>query len=297
MKVLILGATGFIGLPVAQALIRGGHTVYGLARTENKAKLLAAEEIIPVIGDVNSDAWLSLIPTLDCIIDTIGGMEIQVLAAAAFERVTKTIRDIRSASAPPLSYIYTSGTWVHGDNRKITVTDTTPISEPVELVKWRPAVEQAIIQSPLVNGIVIRPGLLYGRSGSIIGMIFHSASQGKVSWPGTPGGRCAVIHVDDLADLYLRAAEKGSLIGGKIFDASNPTTESVDEFLQKLVEISGVKGYEYRKPGNLFEEALASSALIRPYLANALLGWSAKKPSLTQGLETYYAAWHATIAV
>jgi nucleoside-diphosphate-sugar epimerase len=37
-------ATGFIGLPTAQALARAGHIVYGLARTEAKAKLLVADE-------------------------------------------------------------------------------------------------------------------------------------------------------------------------------------------------------------------------------------------------------------
>jgi nucleoside-diphosphate-sugar epimerase len=37
-------ATGFIGLPTAQALARAGHIVHGLARTEEKAKALAAEE-------------------------------------------------------------------------------------------------------------------------------------------------------------------------------------------------------------------------------------------------------------
>ena len=37
-------ASGFIGLPAAQALSRAGHIVYGLTRFEEKAKLLAADE-------------------------------------------------------------------------------------------------------------------------------------------------------------------------------------------------------------------------------------------------------------
>ncbi|KAJ7461345.1 hypothetical protein B0H11DRAFT_2056849 [Mycena galericulata] len=295
MKVLVIGATGFIGFPVAQALVRGGHIVYGLARTQAKGKELAKEEIIPVIGDAESDAWIPLIATLDVIIEAVGGMDVKTLSASMLERVTKAAKDLRPQDAPLLSYIYTSGTWVHGDNRQDTVTDTTPIVRPVELVAWRPALEQRIVRSTAINGIVVRPALLYGRSASILGMLFKTAAAGKVAWPGTPGGRYAVIHSDDLAELYLRVAEKASMFGGKIFDAANPYTESVDELLSKLVKISGAKGpYEYTKPAHLFEEAIQTTQLIRPYLANALLGWSAKKPGLIAGLENYYAAWLAS---
>ncbi|KAJ7133331.1 hypothetical protein C8R44DRAFT_977516 [Mycena epipterygia] len=295
MKVLILGATGFIGFPAAQALVRAGHIVYGLARTQEKAKTLAAEEIIPIIGDVDSDAWIPLIATLDLIIDAIGGAaDVKTLCIKTFERVTEAVK-FRPDGAPLLSYIYTSGTWVHGDNRTEIVTDTTPILRPVELVVWRPAVEQRVVQSTEVNGVVIRPALLYGRSASILAYLFQSASKGHVAWPGTPGGRYSVIHADDLSDLYVRVAEKATLVRGKIFDAANPSTESVDELLQKLVGVSGAKGpYEYTKPTNLFEEAVASSGIVRPYLANALLGWSVKKPGLIEGLDIYYAAWLAS---
>jgi len=295
MKVLVLGATGFIGLPAAQALVRAGHMVYGLARTQAKAKALAAEEIIPIIGDVDSDAWIPLIATLDVIIEAIGGSDVKTLSATTFERVTKAIKELRPLDAPLLSYIYTSGTWVHGDSRTEIVTDTTPIVSPVELIAWRPAVEQTIARSAAVNGIVIRPAMLYGRSASIFAPLFQGASEGRVVWAGTPGGRLAVIHSDDLSDLYVRVAEKGSLLGGKIFDAANPNTEPVDDLLQKLVEVSGAKGpYEYRKPENLYEEAVQATGLIRPYLGNALLGWSVKKPGLIEGLDNYYAAWLAS---
>lgn len=37
-------ASGFIGFPVAQALIRAGHHVIGVTRSETKAKQLATEE-------------------------------------------------------------------------------------------------------------------------------------------------------------------------------------------------------------------------------------------------------------
>ncbi len=40
----LLSATGFIGLPIAQAFVRAGHIVYGQTRSAAKAKQLAAEE-------------------------------------------------------------------------------------------------------------------------------------------------------------------------------------------------------------------------------------------------------------
>ena len=60
-----------------------------------------------------------------------------------------------------------------------------------------------------------------------------------------------MIHTDDLAALYVLVAERATVAAGKIFDAANNTTESVDELLAKLVTVSGAKGpYEYVSPTN-----------------------------------------------
>lgn len=37
-------ASGFIGLPIAQASVRAGHQVFGQTRSQGKAKQLIAEE-------------------------------------------------------------------------------------------------------------------------------------------------------------------------------------------------------------------------------------------------------------
>ena len=148
------------------------------------------------------------------------------------------------------SYIYTSGTWVYGDDRKNVVTDTTPITKPATLVAWRPAVEQEVLNSKVWNGIVARPGLLYGRGGSLVGPLFQSALNGKVQWPGTAGARINVIHCDDLANFYLLAAEKAHLIGGKVFAVVTETSESAEDLLARLAHISGAKSWELTPPSN-----------------------------------------------
>jgi nucleoside-diphosphate-sugar epimerase len=64
-----------------------------------------------------------------------------------------------------------------------------------------------------VNGIVIRPSMLYGKGGSLFSSVFQSAVEAAkkgesfqaVSHPNT---RYSTIHTDDLADLYLRVAER-----------------------------------------------------------------------------------------
>ena len=167
-----------------------------------------------------------------------------------FLAVRKAAQELRPQGAPKLTYIYTSGVWVHGDSRTEVFTDTTPVRSPVAIFTWRPEREQLIANDQILNGVVIRPAILYGRSASHLGSFFKSASQGHISYPGTPGGRISTLHTDDLADLYVRVTEKAAICGGLIFDATNDQTESVDDVLATLVKVSRAKAYEYKAPTN-----------------------------------------------
>ncbi|KAF4588389.1 hypothetical protein EYR38_010357 [Pleurotus pulmonarius] len=216
MKVFVLGATGFIGFPVAQALARAGHIVYGLTRSEANGNKLAAEEVIPIIAEPTSTSWHHLIAKLH---ESIGGFpDLATASNTILTAVAQSAANLRPPGAPKLSYIYTSALGC-----KATAA---------------PA-------STALNGIVIRLSLLYGRGGSLLAPLFKSAQEGKVAWYLAPGGRFALVHADDLADLYVRAAEKAQIIGGNIFDASNEFTESTAP--------------EFIKPFNLFEEALGNA--------------------------------------
>ena len=177
------------------------------------------------------------------------------VSGEVFTAVSNAAQKLRPQGSIKLTYIYTSGTWVHGDNRNEVVTDTTPndpITSPVpDLVKWRPIREQIVINDKTLNGFVIRPGLMYGSAGPLLARFFQEASKGQVWYPGTPGSRLALLHTDDLGDIYVKAVEKSALCGGLIFDAVNDHTESVDDLLAALIKVSGAKGpYEYRAPTN-----------------------------------------------
>lgn len=336
----VYSASGFIGLPVARAFVRAGHIVYGLTRSEKKAKQLAAEEskysppsvywmkflrkvsgvpVIPVVAlPADTASWIYLIASLDVVVEALGGVNGDELRAVS-EKILKAVADAstqyRPSGSAKIAYVYTSGSWVYGDNRNDILTDTTPITEPVELVAWRPVVEQLVVTNPAVNGVVIRPSMVYGYSGSILGMMFKRAYEGKVTWFGTAGARQSLVHADDLADLYLKAAEKATVVAGLIFVGANDFTESVDEILAKLVEVSGAEGsYEYIEPTNgeyrrclltitqsdpvpAYEAACTASAILRPYLARTLLGWQPRKPGIVDNLGVYYSAWKASASL
>ncbi|KAI0085438.1 hypothetical protein BDY19DRAFT_987085 [Irpex rosettiformis] len=297
MRVLVFGAAGFIGFPVSQALLRAGYTVYGQTRSKDRATLLASNEIIPIIAEPSDvKSWELAAETVDVIIEALAGLDLKTASITLLNAVSDIARK-RPAGSSKITFIYTSGTWVHGDDRKNYVTDTTPVHSPVQLVSWRPEFEQTVINHPDVNGVVIRPSLVYGRSGSITGRMFQAAYDKKLVWPGTPGGQLSVIHQEDLADIYLRVAEKGALVKGLVFDASEDKTESTDEVLAKMAKVAGLRSYEYVPPTNVFEEAITATGIVRPYLGRALLGWQPRKHGLLADLELYYSAWKANAGV
>ena len=189
-------------------------------------------------------------PSVDVVIDANGGGP--QFEKDIFQQVLQ-IAETRSAFGPKLTFIATSGTWVYGHNTTEIVSDTTALgvfNPPVELSTWRPEHEQNVVKSAVVNGIVIRPAMVYGRSGSLLNFLFKPAYEGTVKWYGAPGQRVSFVHQDDVAELYRLVAEQAPILGGQTFNAANEATEGMDDIIRKLIELTGAKGPEYVAPNN-----------------------------------------------
>jgi nucleoside-diphosphate-sugar epimerase len=97
--------------------------------------------------------------------------------------------------------IYTTGAAVLGAGTGDE--DTPPNPHPV--AGGRPKIEQRVLAA---GGWVIRPGLVYGNDNGLVhGLLTAKAAEhGTGVYIGEPGVRWPVVHVEDLAALYLAVA-------------------------------------------------------------------------------------------
>ncbi|WRT64693.1 uncharacterized protein IL334_001627 [Kwoniella shivajii] len=305
MKVLILGATGFIGFPAAEAFVRAGHIVYGTTRSARSAEQkLSPKEIIPVVADPSSEEgmaeWGKIAARCDIVVDALSANGAKT-AIDTFHNYLQYVN--RPKGSPKPTYIYTSGLWInsrgYGGLDKWT-DERQPTSTYNEGVQWRPLIEIPVLESEKVHGIVIRGAVVYGREGSAVATsIFDRALEASKTEKKIfetvyqNESRVASIHTDDMADLYVRVAERGPLLRGQVFMASNQATERLTDVLDAVVRVSGCNGYKAKTPRSAYEEAWASTTLIKPSLGDALTGWKPKKMSLVDGMDIYWSSYLA----
>jgi len=297
MRVFITGATGYVGFNVASAFQRASHEVWGLARSEEKARVLIQNEIHPVIGSMQKPESYAK-----------KAEECSVLVHAAADksndmvdldrRTVETFLRANKAGARPKTIIFTSGVWVHGKTGERLVDEATPLS-PARLVSWRPAHERMVLEAGGLRGIVIRPGCVYGRQGSLTNSWFEGASTKsalKVIGDGT--NHWSMVHIDDLAYGYVRAAESG--IGGEVFNLCGSSRSTVTEMVRAAARAAGYRGNiqyipleEAVKIMGPFAECLALDQHVDSSKAMRTLGWVPRHLSFVEDIETYFASWKA----
>jgi nucleoside-diphosphate-sugar epimerase len=288
MQVFLTGATGYIGSAVAEALRKAGHTVVGLARSEDQMHMLAARSLGGHRGDLRDPASLAEgARHADAVIHT-------ALAATAdapqVDRaaVQAILDELNQFNRP---FIYTSGCWVLGNTGDRVADEGTPLA-PIPLVAWRPAVEQLVLDAALhgVQGIVLRPVMVYGRGGGLVRAFVESARQhGAARVVGDGRNRWTFVHVDDLADLYVRAL--GAASGTLLFGAHGPAlpVRDVAEAASRAAGAGGkieiVPLEEARKTMGPMADGLALDQQVSGERAMRLLGWRPKAPTVLEELE------------
>lgn len=252
MKVLVTGATGYIGGAVADALQARGHDVHGLARSARSATALSQREITPVTGDFSDPisletAVVSCSP--DAVVSTasvgsLGG------DSAAFARDRDAVQVMCNALGDSgKTLIFTSGSAVFGvfNNGEATghmYDESAELPLPASVfapqsaavhpmiagglgaaMAARVQTEQTVTSAVGVRGIVVRPGLVYGNGGSfdIPSLIRLSRKHGRGVHLGAGATMQSYVHIDDLAQLYCLAVEHappGAVLHGVTDDVS-----------------------------------------------------------------------------
>jgi nucleoside-diphosphate-sugar epimerase len=204
MKIFLTGATGYIGSAVAEALLAAGHSVAALARNVEAEQTIRDRGMTPVPGDLKSPA--SLASRLDSVDGAIHAGTTNE-GRTDTDAVTAMLDALQGTNKP---FVYTSGVWVLGNTGDQPADESAPLN-PVRMVEWRPAAEQRVLDAAKrgVRAIVIRPAIVYGRGGGLPGMFVQSANEsGAAQYIGDGQNRWPFVHVEDLADLYVRAVEK-----------------------------------------------------------------------------------------
>ncbi|MBV8197785.1 MAG: NAD-dependent epimerase/dehydratase family protein [Candidatus Eremiobacteraeota bacterium] len=289
MRVFVIGATGYVGSAVVAALRNRGDAVVGSARTEAAATKLRDGGIEAALCDVTAPESLRA-PARGC--DAVvyavqyNGADVAAMESAALDSIVNALAGSGNA------LLYTSGYWVYGNTGDRVAAEDSPL-DPIALIAYRPGLERIVLDGVQrsVRAIVIRPGVVYGKGAGIPAMWARSAKEeGAARFVGDGRNRWAMIHRDDLAQLYVLALERAG--PGAIYNAGDETSFTVREMAEAAAAGAGKNGAvtswpleEARGALGAFADALTVDSRITAQRARKELGWGPRSATILDDLK------------
>lgn len=211
MRVLLTGATGWIGSMIVRELLGAGHTVVGLVRSKEKADALAAAGATPLHGSLRDlDVLRQGAADADGIIHTAFGLDLSTIAELAEEdRIAiDTFGDVFAGSGRPI--VVTSG-FLGATGVAATEDDRPPVSPEFPRASEQTAF--ALAERGIHASVVRNPRSVHGK-GETHGFVPHLAAvaraRGVSAYIGDGQNRWPSVHRVDAARVYRLALERGA---------------------------------------------------------------------------------------
>ncbi len=212
MRVLLTGASGFVGARVVAELARAGHAVVGLTRSEAGARTVAAAGGEPLLGDVEDlDRLAAAAARADGVIHAAFDHDPakQRRTAEIDARVVATLGRALADGNRPL--VVTSGTGLVRSRAGGSAVETADHLAPAD---HPPAATEDAADALIEAGgrvTVLRLPQVHDarRQGRISWHVDLARERGRVAYVGDGLNRLPAVHVSDAARLYRSALERG----------------------------------------------------------------------------------------
>lgn len=292
MKVFIVGASGYIGGSVAQALMQGGDAVSGLARSAETAAALKRRGIEPVAGTLDDSGAIAAAAKAADV----------TLGAASADHRGAAEAIVKALAGTGKTYIHTSGSSIVGTPaRGEFVADIfdedTPFTPPPAR-QARVEIDTMVRGAPGMRGVVVAPSLIYGRghglnpdSIQVPWLIDLANKAGVAKHVGSGENRWANVHIDDLVPLYLLAIDKAPADAFYFAENGENSMREVCEAISRMLGQGGktqsmsIAEASAEWGAGAAENTMGSNSRVRGKRARAELGWQPRARSLIEEIE------------
>ena len=253
MKILVTGASGFIGNKLAIRLTEKGHSVLGLI---NKNKIQNSS-IETISADLTKDNFSLPNEKFDVVF--------HLAAISPLEKNKKISKNVNFQGSMNLFnqikdktsfLVYVSGLGVFGEPGGV-IDENTPLKPHTDYAKVRLEIQQLLEKNCKENSIHFTVGYVgdvYGDGGWFTSQIVSRLKKGSFRVPKSGEYFRSLVHVDDVVNSLIAIAENNSYDESFIITDSHPVL--FKDFINFTCDKLGVK-----HPGS-----------IPPFLAKTVLG-------------------------
>ncbi|MBX2865050.1 MAG: NAD-dependent epimerase/dehydratase family protein [Leptolyngbyaceae cyanobacterium MAG.088] len=218
MKALVTGANGFTGSHLVKLLISEGHSVVGLVRRTSNLDRLDDLDIQLVYGDItDAEVLTSALAGVDVVFHIAACVDLGIVDAARMERVnvsgTRTVLEAICQQSIPPKLVYCSTIGIYGDTAGQVIDETyqrtqNGFSSAYDETKYK---AQQLVNQHVADGywaVSMMPGGIFGADDPHFGPVIKLFLKGRLPlWPGCDR-ITGIVHVDDLVQAMVLAAEK-----------------------------------------------------------------------------------------
>jgi uncharacterized protein YbjT (DUF2867 family) len=252
VKVLLTGATGFVGPAIVRKLVADGHTVRVLEHTPGSSSDLPSQEAVP--GSMtDAESLRRAVEGQDAVVHLVA---ILTGKPEEFQAVMEQgTRDLLAASRDA------------GVQRFVLMSALGTDEETKDLVpyygaKWQ--MEQDVKASGLEH-VIFRPSFVFGPEGGALGQFKKIARLAPVTpivGPGTQ--RIQPIWVDDVAAYFAEGVVRPEA-ANRMFEVGGPDVVTWNEFWSRLKQAQGSRRPSVHLPFGLMRvQAAVLEKLPKP---------------------------------
>jgi hypothetical protein len=249
MKVVITGATGFVGSRLVERLQQEGNTILVLTRSATHGRKVFPEIAFPKVDIVEyspleSGSWQSVLSGCDAVINLAGAPISERWSEAHKQAIMdsrkigteKLVEALAQVNPRPSVWINASAIGYYGTSETAAFDETSaPVADDFlsEVCRaWEAAAQTVKDYGPRL--VILRLGIVLGMGGAVAKMLtpFRIFAGGPI---GSGRQWFSWIHRDDLVNLILQALKDQQMEG--VYNATAPNPVRMAEFCKTLGKV------------------------------------------------------------
>jgi len=227
MKVLVTGASGFIGQPLVRRLLASGHTVRALIRRASERELLPGADI--EVGDLRDSGAVERVARgMEAVVHLAWATGVARESSARAVNVEGTRRLLDAAR-------------LHEARRFVFVSSISAARERMGPYGRTKLEAERLVTASGLEWVILRPSLVYGPGPAGLFARLERSLRGPLV-PIVGDGSIALdpVHVDDVCAVIEQSLVRADSMG-KRYDLLGPERVTFRELLVRLATAIGVR--------------------------------------------------------